>query len=249
MSSRLVYQDRRHRYSLDNAYVPSVTTITGVLDKPGLVWAAAKETATWAANHATEVDVLGADAWVQTATRAHREVWDAKRDRGTDLHTHAEQLVRTGYTDAPEAQVPLVESAADFLDTWDVVPQHSEALVFSADRRYAGRLDLLATLADGQRWLLDFKTGAGVYPEMALQQAAYRFASHLVVDGTDRPMPEVDAVGIVHVQPDGWSLVPLKAGPEEFATFLACRVLWTFRQQPDDVVVLPPLSPPEVIER
>ena len=56
---------------------------------------------------------------------------------------------------------------------------------------------------------------------MALQQAAYRFAEFLSDDDTGHiRMPQVDAVGIVHVRADGADLVPLTAGKEEFRAFL-----------------------------
>ena len=39
--SGLKFDDKRHRYTLDNTPIPSVTTILNVLDKPGLpYWSA-----------------------------------------------------------------------------------------------------------------------------------------------------------------------------------------------------------------
>jgi hypothetical protein len=227
-----------------------VTGITGVLDKPALPWAAAKETALWALHHRDDVANLGEQPWLDAATRAHRDVWNSKRDRGTNLHGHAEQLIRTGYTDAPAEQLALVESAADFLDRWDVQPVWTETSVYHDVYTYAGRLDLIAELGDGLAWLLDFKTGSGVYPEMALQAAGYRFATHLVAEtdaGThDVDMPPVDRVGIVHVRPDGWDLHPITAGDAEFAAFLACKTAFHFTKRDAGDLVSAPLPHPEV---
>lgn len=246
MTSRLTYQERAHRYSVNGERVPSVTGITGVLDKPGLPWAAARETALWALHNRELVDQLGADAWLRTANGVHRDVWNAKRDRGTDLHASADALVTTGYVDVPEEQRALVESAADFLDRWDVKPIFNETPVFSLEHKYAGRPDLIAELSDGNTWLLDFKTGSGVYPEMALQLAGYRYADYLVAYGDDVVMPNVDRCAIVHVQEAGWDLVPLEVDRETFGTFLACQAVYVWKQRPVQSVVLPPVPVPEV---
>src|SRR5262245_30076300 len=246
MASRLRYEDRWHRYALDGKYVPSVTGITGVLNKPGLPPAAAKETALWALHNRDQIDALGEDTWLKTCSAAYRDVWGAKRDRGTGLHAHAEQLLRTGYTDAPTDQLPLVYSAADFLDRWDVQPIFTEAPVYHSDHLYAGRLDLVAELADGDIWLLDFKTGSGVYPEMVLQSAGYRFASHLVGPTGDIPMPAIDHAGIVHIRPGtedvaDWDLHPVAADRDVFGTFLALQAAYEYTQRNTHGLVFAPL--------
>jgi hypothetical protein len=246
VTSRLSYSDKGHRYTLDGARVPSVTGITGVLDKPGLPWAAARETALWALHNRELVDQLGDAAWLRTATGHHRDVWDSKRDRGSNLHASADALVTTGYVDVPPEQFPLVEVAADFLDRWDVRPVFNEAAVFSLEHRYAGRLDLIGELSDGNVWLLDFKTGSGVYPEMALQMAGYRYSEYISADDQDVPTPNIDRCAIVHVQESGWDLVPLEVDRETFGTFLACQAIHAWKQRPAQAVVLAPVPVPEV---
>jgi hypothetical protein len=91
---------------------------------------------------------------------------------------------------------------------------------------YAGTFDLIADLADGNRWLLDIKTGSGVYDSHVLQLAAYRFASHMLhATGDLVPMIETDRVGVIHVQPDRVELVPVAADREAFATFAHIRAV------------------------
>jgi hypothetical protein len=96
-----------------------------------------------------------------------------------------------------------------------VEPVLVEALVWSEDPRYAGRLDLVGDLADGSRWLLDYKTGAtGIWPETSLQQTAYRFAQFYVDEqDQDQPMDAlgIDGAGAVWIRPDNWELVPVKS--------------------------------------
>ena len=84
-----------------------------------------------------------------------------------------------------------------------------------------GTLDLVADLADGQRWLLDWKTTAsGIWPESALQLAAYRNADFYIDDnGDEQPMPPVDQAGCVWLSADGYDLIPVDAGPDTFRSF------------------------------
>jgi hypothetical protein len=59
-------------------------------------------------------------------------------------------------------------------------------------------------------------------------------------------MPSVDKVGVVHVRPHGWELVPLVVDREAFGVFLALQAAWDWNQKPKDASVLAPLPHPEV---
>ncbi|MEZ5119631.1 MAG: hypothetical protein R2686_06985 [Candidatus Nanopelagicales bacterium] len=219
---RRINTGRGHRYvDANNTKVPGVTTLlSGGLPKPALT--------NWAARTAAEYAV---DNWDRLAgekpSRRLDEIrgapWasrDAAALRGTKLHTAAEQLQLTGTADVEEEQLPLVESYLRFVEDWQPQVTHTESAVYNITHGYAGTLDLIADLCDGQTWLLDLKTSKGVYGDMALQLAAYRYAE-FINDGDDHhPMPTVDAVGIVHVRADGYDLVPVVAGAAQFRAFL-----------------------------
>jgi hypothetical protein len=203
--------------------VPGVTTILSKgLPKPALV--------NWAARTAAEYAVdnwdLLADMPVSERLGMIRDAPNSSKNaaalRGTKLHEAGQRLIETGSADVEPEQVPLVESYARFCQRWDVQALHVESAVWNVWHGYAGTLDLIADLADGRRWLLDLKTSKGVYGDMALQQAAYRYAEWLQGDDDPEPvpMPQVEAVGIIHVRADDTDLVPLTAGPAEFRSFL-----------------------------
>lgn len=221
-----------HSYSLATEdgtaeRVPGVTTVVSLaLDKPALKYAAAKEVALYAATHLELLDVLGTDAWVRDASRSFDVAWKASADVGRQVHDIARRLVAGDALDAkdpdtgdpyPDDVFRMGEQAARFMDAWDVRPEDAvmEAPIFHEDLRYAGRMDLLAYLRDGRRWLLDFKTGAsGVWPETAYQLAGYRYATHIVMERNggamyDLLMPEVERTGAVWLRPDGWQLIPV----------------------------------------
>lgn len=245
--SRLVYQDKGHRYSLDGRDVPSVTTLTGLLDKPALPKWAARSAAEWCANNPEMLAAMGHAAFIEAAAGAP---WDKSRkaaERGTRIHDAAEMLITTGEV-APEDDDdrPLIEMAADFLDRWDAQPILTESMVFADDPwfPYAGRLDSVATLRDGQVWLLDYKTG-GVYDEHALQMAGYLGCTHYVDGETDRKMPTIDRVGIVQIKADHWHLFPVDVTQDTRRAFSALLTLYPVRRGPSQIGA--PLPVPESV--
>ena len=216
---------RGHGYKDANGLkVPGVTTILSKgLPKPALVNWAARTAAEYAIDNWAMLADLPISERLDMIRRAPDATKNAAALRGTKLHDAAEVLIDTGTVDVDPEQVPLVESYARFLSDWQVQPEFVESSVYNVTHGYAGTLDLIATLAGGRRWLLDIKTSKRVYGDMALQLAAYRHAEFLHDDdteGDDIAMPQVEAVGIIHVRADGYDLVPLTAGPVEFRSFL-----------------------------
>lgn len=211
-----------HRYVDANGLkVPGVTTlISKGLPKPALTNWAARTAAEYAVDNWEQLSEDRPSSRLAKIKDAPWKSRDAAALRGTKLHYAAEQLQTTGRADVDPEQIPLVESYLRFVDDWQPEILHTEAAVYSVKHGYAGTLDLIADLCDGQRWLLDLKTSKGVYGDMALQLAAYRFAEILQGEDAEVPMPQVDAVGIVHVRADGYDLVPLTAGPAQFRAFL-----------------------------
>lgn len=212
MSTRLTVSRAGHAYALDGSRIPSVTTITGKLDKPALKWWAAKEAATWAATHRDAVDVLGEDEWIKQATAAHNRTRKLKADHGTDVHAYTRAVTRGEAVDVPDDLADEVRQAVKFMDAWGVQEIAAERPCFNTAWRYGGTFDLLARMADGNTWLLDWKTGTGPYPEWSLQGVGYASCdTYQDDDGNDQPMPTVDRVGFVMLSPAGWDLVPVIA--------------------------------------
>lgn len=267
MTSILTGPDDRHRYFLNGRRAAGVTSTTGkAMDKPGLVWAAARETALWAVQHVGALDApRNEESWVYEATRAHRTAWDASARRGTRLHRAAQCLIHgepwpTTDEDGeawPEDEIRSAEHLARFMDEWQAEPVAVERPVFHVRMNYAGTLDAIADLR-GVRWLLDYKTGKpskttghGAYPKDALQLAAYRYATHLqVADDSgelfDRPMVEVERTGIVWVQPDGCQLLPARADRALWEVFLNMLPVAAFADEDPAQSIGAPLDPEAV---
>ena len=221
MTNGLKFYEASHRYKLDGAWVPGVTTILGVLDKPGLRKWAASSVAEYVADNPGAVDHLR-DAGRGPMVAALKEVPWQKRDdaatRGTTFHDLAEKIARGEEVDVPEPLVPLVEHALQFMDDYDIEPQLIEACVGSREHQYAGKLDLIANDA-----IWDWKSGKRIYPTFAFQLAAYAFAEFHGENGNEQPLPPVNAAYGVHIRADGYDVYPLEFGPQVFQEFITIR--------------------------
>lgn len=227
--NRIDYASGGHGYALDGKKVPGVTTIINASSPAGglLNWYG-RHAAEWAAANADIRPQLGDKAFFETAAKAANAVRDAAAERGRAIHAAADALVDGQPVDVPEDIYGPARLITQFLDTWRAVVRARECVVFHGGHRYAGQFDLIADLADGRRWLLDYKTGSGVWPTVALQMAAYRNAEYLVWNGEDKRMPEIDATGVVHVTENAWHLIPVETGPDVFDAFVSSIPVYRF---------------------
>lgn len=253
MSRLVVTGGRWHRYALDGERVPTVTGVVGkAVAKPGLLRWSARSAAEWAAAHADELPSMGEGLWTQRATEAADMIRDASANAGKQVHFIAQRLVfgEPVETDDPDTGEPYADDVvrmgsqvAHFMDRWDVTPDTAlvECPVFNEDEKYAGTFDLVATLRDSKRWLIDYKTGqSGVYPETALQLVAYRHATHVVIGERDMLMPPIDRCAALWVRPDGWELLPVRTDDLVWETFRhAIRVAEFASMKRDDVIAAP----------
>lgn len=230
MSSRLVVgRGRWHTYSLDGERVPSVTGIIGkATGKPALIRWSAREAALWAAAHVEELPVLGEQSWIRECAAASERVSAKSMAAGSAVHLIAERLVfgepvpdeAEDGTPFPDDVRRMGEQVARFQDAWDVDPVLVEAAVFHEHDRWAGKLDLVADMSGGDRWLIDYKTGqSGVWPETVLQVAAYGSATHVQLGDRDMLMSPIARYAALWVRPDGWELVPLHVEPSTYEVF------------------------------
>jgi hypothetical protein len=259
MSSRLVYSPKNHRYTLDGAWVPSVSGIVrNVSPNDGLINWSARLAASWAATNVDSLPSMGEGAWIGAAARAHLEARDTGGRTGTQVHSIAERLI-FGEPVAPadpdtgepysDDVIRMGEHAARFLDAWDVSPDTAlvEQCVFHEQYRYAGRFDLCAVMRGGDRWLVDYKTSpSGPYPDNALQLTGYARASHIVVGDRDLLMPPVDRCAVLWLRPDGYELIPVKSDNRVWGVFRHAIPVAAFNRLRRDDVIGAPLPVPEV---
>ncbi|HLX34682.1 MAG TPA: hypothetical protein VKR30_05495 [Candidatus Limnocylindrales bacterium] len=247
-------RDSRHRYSWNGGtLMPSVTTILGVKDKPGLVGWAKRETAACAVRNlpmlARMAETGGPTAAVEWLKRIPDFRRDAAADLGTRVHAAAEALAKGQAARIdPEVEPFVAAYVRDFLERFEPRILGSETLVANLRHEYGGTADLWAEI-DGETWLLDLKTGSGVYPDVALQLAGLARAQFIGRPGDpeQHALPVATRFGVVHVRPEGARLVPVVVDRAAVAAFLDARRLFAWDAGPARMAVGEPVAPPEQI--
>jgi hypothetical protein len=164
-----------------------VSTYLNLLAKEALIqWSA-----NMAADHVRGVWIAGqayTEAEINQHCQAARYAYKEKRDEaagyGTQAHDIIERFLKEGYW--PEGrgwnQLPfeVANSLVLFANWWKeagltiVDPERDvERYVYDLKYGYGGTADLLARDKQGRYWLIDWKTGKGIYGSMVLQVAAY----------------------------------------------------------------------------
>lgn len=236
MAIKRIQRGRNHSYTINGQKAVGVTTaISKGLPKPALMNWAAKCTAEEALNllmvdaerRAEYYKANGIDsqrALLDWLKKAPIRLRDTAAVRGTKVHNIAEKLVTGVEVEVPPELRGHVESAMQFIREWKVKPLLVEKTVGSYQWGYAGTFDLIGEIPDGRRILFDYKTGqSGIWPDVALQLAAYRHAdSYVADDGLEMPMKEVgiDECKAVWVRADGYDVIPLTTDATVLKAFL-----------------------------
>lgn len=154
--------------------VPSVTKITGIIDK-------SKQLVPWAVNQTVDYlkstlipgksyDEVEIANILATAKKAHYKTRDDAGDYGTLLHKWVESFARGENPNMPINPM-LNKAVKDFLK-WvvedDVKFVCSEQPLYSRKYKVAGTLDTMA-LVKGKLYLGDWKTSSGIYLEQKIQ--------------------------------------------------------------------------------
>ena len=237
-----------HEYWLDGERVPGVTTaIRGVGGSDGLVTWAANAVAAYSFDHRERLANLTRDEYLDLVSTEARRQRDEAKNAGVEVHAIAHALLSGAPVQVPDYLAGHVAATVDFMERHDVQDIVSERPVASRRWQYAGTFDLIARLADGRVWLLDYKTGASIWLTVALQLAAYRYAEfYLDDDGNEQPVPAVDACGVVKVTADGWELIPVVAGDDQWRVFLHSLATHRFSKTKLDRLIRPALPTPPI---
>jgi hypothetical protein len=233
MTSGLVFYESSHRYKLDGQWVPGVTTIIGVIGKPGLINWASREVAEYVADNPDGVEALramGREPMVNALKAIPGSKRDAAANKGKEVHRFAEDIIHGKEVEVPEYLAGYVEAALAFMDYYAIDPVLVEECVASREHQYGGTFDLVADSNRYPRGIYDYKTGrTGIYESTAWQNAGYAFAEFYGQLGDEHPMADVgiEASFGVHLRPDGtFAVHRLEFGPHVYAEFLHIRAAY-----------------------
>jgi len=265
--TRVDQQQGGRFYIWDRERYWSVTSIiSGGLPKPALINWAKKFTAEYAVSHFQAFEQLvkddekGAIDWLKGAAFRER---DRKGQIGSEVHDAAEAyaLGKPFPTWSKDA-APLMGQFETWLQAFRPAFIAVEAPVFSRSQRYAGTLDAIADFDLGPefafnfgvtedrpvRLLVDYKSGKAVYPDTALQLAAYRYSEACLglPDATDQRVPEVDGCAVLLLGPKRFLFTPVRADEEVFRAFLYVREVFRWQEELSSEVVGHALPVPKV---
>ncbi|WP_203750239.1 hypothetical protein [Actinoplanes cyaneus] len=230
------------------AKAPGVTSVISMLPKPFLQPWAAKVVATYAVENLGEIvgiamrgDRQGAIDYLKGAPR--RDTAKAA-EVGSEAHDYFERMAKGESVGRVHPDLkPFVDHFDEFLQEFQPEVIFTEETVWSEKHDYAGSFDAYAVIG-GERLWMDWKTTrSGVHPEVAIQLAAYRHADYIIrPDGSRVPLPQADGGAVVHVRPEGWSLVPVNCGPEAFEVFKTLRQVFDWESATKDTVIGAPVN-------
>lgn len=177
---KFTFDEKTHKYYLDDELLPGVTTILGTLNKPALVQWAANEAIKYIEAKGEKLDeetykVTG--EVLEAARTAHAKRRDKAASQGTDVHAEIETIIKA-YIKGETPEVQEVSAQAKKFVLWaaenKVAFHESEKKLYSEKHRFAGTVDFTATIG-GKKMVGDIKTTSGIYDlSPFLQCAAYR---------------------------------------------------------------------------
>lgn len=160
----------------------SVTKVLGIIAKPALVGWAKRTTAEavgaafkdkFNGQESVTIDRQWIDALLKEAVKRPDALRDKAADDGTQIHAIIDGIIKgTVSTAIPEQYVPVVEAFKRWWEPMDMQFILGDTPVASKKYGYGGKLDGVCRKRLSLI-LLDWKTGKGIYPEAAMQGAAY----------------------------------------------------------------------------
>lgn len=184
--------------------LPSCTQILGILDKSGplMGWA----TKTMAEYLMSLADTKGhilitkdeaADVF-KKAKSWYKELQQKALDFGSGLHNLIEVYLKGQPIEGLVEELPALKKPFADFKAWEKENKlkviENEHIVWSTAHRYAGTLDLVASLNGGKKlFIIDLKSSKAIYPEYLMQIAAYRVAYE------ERSGKKIDGVGILRL--------------------------------------------------
>ena len=232
----LVFNEATHTYTANGEIVLGVTSITGILDKPALLYWVNNTDIKYLEEVLTPgmtIDELSKVAIISGMKGLFRKRSKDAADIGTAVHAYLEKYLKAGINKQPLPDLPvnpLIKKAIEAFIAWtkenDVKFLNSELKVYSRKHKYAGTLDAEA-IVNGKHAIVDFKTSSGIYPEMYIQTSAYAKALE------EERGEKFDEVWILRIPKDGSEFGYAKNDKIDlyFKSFLGClenykRIRW-----------------------
>lgn len=184
---------------------------------------------------------------IEEARRWLRSASTEERDRKAALGTAVHDAAASGKAlDEVDDDIrPYLANYLHWLETSGAEIIGSEFQCWSPTNGYAGSADALARFPNGQVWLVDYKTGSGVYSDHALQMIAYANADFVgaddVIDDELTPLlHSIAGMAVLHLAEDHWEFLAIRMDADTRRAFsgLVDFAVWaSTHQRPESYVI------------
>lgn len=179
-----------------------------------------------------EVKSLRSDLW--------RAVNGEQRARIVGIAVHRSASIGEDPNTVHPEIAPKLRQYLDWRATSGIEILASEFQVWNLTEGYAGTVDLLGRFPDGSVWIVDLKTGKGVYTEAVLQLMAYAMAEFagaddVVDERVSGLLRQVAGIGVLHLGDDGWEFMSLRIDTEAWTAFRGLLRFGTWITQHDSI--------------
>jgi hypothetical protein len=239
---------------------PSVTSIRNLAGMP-------HKLAAWRTNQVIEKAIAEFPTFARMVNEGSDEkaiaTWlraggNKKRDLAAELGTKVHDAAAAGVpVDKVGTDVaPFLVQYKRWLADSDIEIMLSERQVWNVSEGYAGTFDLLGRFKRTNKvFMIDLKTGAGTYPEHALQLEAYARCEFVgeddVIDqaATDL-LQKIEGRAILHLRPEGWTFKVIK--PSEYGKLwmafsdLMGFAMWSYQNPTLDSLISRTITAPVV---
>jgi hypothetical protein len=186
-SIELCFDEARHRFTVNEKSIISVTGVTSIIDKsrPLIYWAVGLTKDFLMGNLQVLIDDTKGDkiaAIIDEAVKQHSIKKEKAADVGTQVHVWVEQFIKAKskkeWPEIPKDPQVFngISAFLKWVDEYEVKFISSERLIYSKKHKYAGIMDAEAIIKK-RLCVIDFKTSKAIYPEMRFQVAAYQGAA------------------------------------------------------------------------
>ena len=192
-----------------------VTGVIAALPKEAIPRWAAKSVATYAVERLVDWRELPAYEAVDLLKRVPWQERDRAAARGSEIHSIIEKMINGVPFEVERAIEGWVDAAGRFVEQVRPEPALMETTVFNEKHftagtfDYRGRLRAFPELGD---CLIDWKTGRGVYNDMAVQiVGGYALGADYYINsaGVEIEWKPPDSAAIVHLTDKGFKIYPI----------------------------------------
>lgn len=224
-------EGRMYVHPLTGEAVYSVTTIIEQGIPKKLDDWAGKQAAKYAVQNWHELTLKPEIERLRLIAQAHERVRKEAADKGDTVHNSAEAKVKGEPDDNSPGHMKQLDN---FFIVSQLTPLYTEVSVWNRTIGYAGTADLVAQDQQGRYILIDYKTGRGIWPEMAVQLEALARAEFIIEpSGEEIPLPPIAEVGVLHLRPRSWWYYPIRndeAAERNWSAFLGAQQVSSWRR-------------------